>query len=94
MYIFTCTATLQSLSQSLADVSAKWFNFGAFLGVPTSRLQAIDNQYHSDCDDCLTRIFIRLIENSCITWSSVAQALGQIEYGDLAEQIRQSHGRV
>ncbi|XP_064401543.1 uncharacterized protein LOC135347466 isoform X2 [Halichondria panicea] len=83
--------TLQSLSQSLAVVSAKWFNFGALLGVPPSTLQAIDNQYHSDCDDCLTRMLIWVIENSRITWSSVAQALGQIGYGDLAEQIRQSH---
>ena len=90
--IHICTATLQSLSQSLADVSAKWFNFGALLGVPPSTLQAIDNHYHSDCDDCLTRMLMWLIENSRITWSSVAQALGQIGYGDLAEQIRQSHG--
>ncbi len=87
-------ATLQSLSQSLAVVSAKWFNFGALLGVPPSTLQAIDNQYHSDCDDCLTRMLIWVIENSRITWSSVAQALGQIGYEDLAEQIRQSHGEL
>ncbi len=87
-------ATLQSLSQSLAEVSAKWFNFGALLGVPPSTLQAIDNQYHSDCDDCLTRMLMWLIENSRITWSSVAQALGQIGYGDLAKQIRQSHGEL
>ncbi len=88
------TATLQSLSQSLAEVSAKWFFFGALLGVPPSTLQAIDNQYHPDCDDCLTRMLMWLIEESSITWSEVAQAVGQIGYGDLAEQIRQSHGRL
>ncbi len=84
------TATLQSLSQCLAEVSAKWFNFGALLGVPPSTLQAIDNQYHSDCDDCLTRMLTWLIENSPITWSLVVQALGQIGYGDLAEQLNQT----
>ena len=77
----------------LKDVAHTWLLLGSFLGVRTSKLQAIDKDYKRHGPErCLIEILIVWKQQKPPNWSDVLRALMKMEMNTLAQKIAEKHG--
>ena len=77
----------------LDSAAAKWYNFGLALGVSSSHLDAIKEDYGTVAD-CLREMLNYWLKNADQpTWERVAEALGRrtVSRRRLAQSIRGRH---
>ena len=93
MLTFLCTAAeLTDLVSELQEVN-DWITFGLYLGIKTSRLEAIK----VDCPtlgERRTQMLNEWQKKVTPTWSAVVQALVGIGMGRLVSELAQKHGSL
>ena len=83
-----------SVLHSLEEVVRRLYQLGMYLGVPASSVDAIEADFHTT--DRRRVQLVRVWMSSSPDppcWWLLAQALEQVEYGALAQRIRQQHSK-
>ena len=83
-----------SVLHSLQEVVRRLYQLGLYLGVPASSVDAIEEDFHTT--DRRRVQLVRVWMSSSPDppcWWLLAQALEQVEYGALAQRIKQQHSK-
>ena len=84
--------TIEQFVQEL-DRESKWYELGFFLGVPTSELDIVKQNYSLEgTQRCLIELFKYF--QSCsksVSWNDIADALKKMHNNYLADQIRHKY---
>ena len=83
---------LKDVISELHEVT-DWFYLGMCLGIPTSVLQSIKQDYR-DTDGRKREVFLSWMNLEEPTWSKIVRALREMGKKALANQIAQKHGKV
>ena len=83
---------LKDVISELHEVT-DWFYLGMCLGIPTSVLQSIKQDYR-DTDGRKREVFLRWMKLEEPKWSKIVRALREMGKKALANQIAQKHGKV
>ena len=88
--------SLRTILDSIATLTADWFNLGVALGLSYSTLKTIESNYPKDARRCLTEIVIawlQMKDNAQPSWQSLASALSSpsINRVEIATTIAVEH---
>ena len=84
-----------SVLHYLNNVVRELFKLGIYLGLPSSKLEAIEKDFPTDTDRRrvhLVRVWMSSSPDPPCWWL-LAQALEQVEYGALAQRIKRQHSK-
>ena len=85
---------MMELNEALIEVT-DWFHFGAYLGVPYSKLLAIERDYgRDDPTRCKLEMLIFWTQEKTRKWVEIVQALVKMRMRMLAQKIAEDHGEI
>ena len=79
--------SLQSLSNSLEECKAKYFNLGIQLGLDFNVIKEFES-YSGDCSLCLSTLLNKYMANMSPDVEEVCQAVKKVGRNDIAEDLR------
>ena len=89
---------LQSVTNELVSVVAKWYHIGVQLGVNESKLDEIENNYQTTDRRFseVIKFWLRGNTSAAVSWESLVEVLEQPSVGEkgLAMRLRQKGGMV
>lgn len=78
----------------IQSISYKWYDIGIFLEIDSALLKGWQKQYSHDCMECCRTVLEHWLNNPCKsyphTWDGVCRLLDNVQFGELAEQVRRA----
>ena len=69
-----------------------WHSLGIYLDLKIHQLDIIEKNHHGDIERCRTEMLIAWLNSiTTPTWEAIVEALGQMEQGRVADDIRKKY---
>ena len=87
--------SVKDLLSELSEATSSWFELGAFLDIPESKLREIFDDYaNMGVEDCMIEMILTWRQLTVPTWKAIIIALTGIEMPKLAKRIAGKYGTL